>query len=54
MGLVVSITAALSIWIVLWAFDVKAIDGIILALVIVFTTIGAQMVTRYLPGDRPS
>ena len=37
MGIYVSAVVGLVIWIVLWAFNVKAIDGFILTLAIVLT-----------------
>lgn len=50
MGLVLAITAGLVAWIVLWSLDVKAIDGFILATVIIATAAGMRMVTRFIPG----
>jgi hypothetical protein len=51
MGLAVSITAALVVWLVLWAIGVKAIDGFILAILISLIAVAASMLGRFKPGQ---
>lgn len=53
MGLSVAFTAALVVWLVLWSFGIKAIDGFILAATLMFVAIGTKMVSRFLPDARP-
>ena len=43
MGIFVATVTGLAIWIVLWAFDVKAIDGFMLALAIILIATVAHM-----------
>lgn len=52
MGLILTTTFALSLWIVLWAIGAKAFDAGMLALVIVLTAQIVRMLVRYLPGNR--
>lgn len=52
MLLVLTTTAALMLWIVLWALGVKAIDGFLLAAVILLVATGVKMVLDYLPSQR--
>jgi hypothetical protein len=52
MGLIYTIVAALCLWIVCWALDVKAIDAFLIATVIIITAIGIQMLAVYSPGKR--
>ena len=47
MGIYVSAVVGLAIWIVLWAFNVKAIDGFLLTLAIVLTATVAHMAGPY-------
>lgn len=53
MGLVLSATAGLVIWIVLWATDIASgFDSILIGIVIVLLAIGTRSVLPYLPGRR--
>ena len=45
MGLAFATTIALCIWVVLWAIGVKALDGMILALLIIVVTAGVKMLS---------
>jgi hypothetical protein len=47
MTIVVSTISALALWIVLWAFDVKAFDGFMLVIAIVVGATAAWMITPY-------
>lgn len=50
MGLVVTTTVALMIWIVLWAIGTKSLDGFMIALVIITLGATAKILKPYLPG----
>lgn len=52
MGLVLATTAALLLWIVLWAIDIKAIDGFLVAITIITLAATVRMLKPYLPGGR--
>jgi hypothetical protein len=52
MGLVITATAGLCIWIVLWALNVSGFDAIMIAVVMVFLAIGIRNLLPYLPGRR--
>jgi len=52
MGLILSTTAGLSIWIVLWSVGVKAFDAFLLTLLIVLIAAAGRIVTPFLPGNR--
>jgi hypothetical protein len=53
MGIVLAATLGLCAWIVLWSLHVKAIDAIMLTLVIVIVAQTVRMLLPYLPGNRP-
>jgi hypothetical protein len=50
MGLVLATTAGLIIWVVLWSIGVKAIDGFMVAIVIITLAATGRMLKPYLPG----
>jgi hypothetical protein len=52
MGLVLTATAGLSIWIVLWALNVSGFDAILIAIVMVLIAIGVRNLLPFLPGRR--
>ena len=52
MGLVLTATAGLCIWIVLWSLNVSGLDAILLAIVMVLIAIGVRNLLPYLPGRR--
>lgn len=52
MGLVLTATAALSLWIILWALNVKAFDGILAVAGIMFIAYGLWHLLPFLPGRR--
>lgn len=52
MGLILTATAGLCIWIVLWALNVSGFDAIMLAIVMVLIAIGVRNLLPYLPGRR--
>jgi hypothetical protein len=52
MGLVLTTTAGLCIWIVIWALNVSGLDAIMIAVVMVLIAIGVRNLLPYLPGRR--
>lgn len=50
MGLVLTVTAGLVVWIVLWALGAKGFDAFMLATVIVIVGASLKIVAGYLPG----
>ena len=52
MGLILTATAGLCIWIVIWALNVSGLDAIGLALVMVLVAIGVRNLLPFLPGRR--
>jgi hypothetical protein len=53
MGLILTATTGLCIWIVLWATDLfSGFDSILIGIVMVLLAIGVRTVLPYLPGRR--
>ena len=52
MGVILTATAGLCIWIVLWALNVSGFDAILLAIVMVLIAIGVRNLLPFLPGRR--
>jgi len=52
MGVILTATAGLCIWIVLWALGISGFDAILIAIVMVLIAIGLQNVLPHLPGRR--
>jgi hypothetical protein len=52
MGLVLTITAGLIVWIVLWALGAKGFDAFMLAAAIMLVGASLKIVSGYLPGRR--
>lgn len=52
MGLILTATAGLGIWIVLWAFNVKGFDGFLITALMVLIAIAVRNLLPYLPGRR--
>jgi hypothetical protein len=52
MGLILTATAGLSLWIVLWALNIKGFDGILIAGAMVVIAIGVRNLLPFLPGRR--
>lgn len=53
MGLLLTLTAGLILWIVLWALDFKAFDAFLLTLLMVVLAATARIAAPLLPGNRP-
>jgi len=54
MGLILTLTAGLVVWIVLWALGAKGFDAFMLAAVIILVGACVKIIAGYLPGRRPS
>lgn len=52
MGLVLTLTAGLVVWIVLWALGAKGFDAFMLATVIIMVGACVKILSGYLPGRR--
>jgi hypothetical protein len=52
MGLILTGTAGLCIWIVLWALGISGFDAILIAVVMVVVAIGIHNLLPFLPGRR--
>ena len=52
MGLIITTTAGLCLWIVLWALGVSGFDGILIAVLMVLVVLGLRNVVPLLPGRR--
>ncbi len=53
MVLLLSGIAALVLWVFLWGLDMKALDALMISLLVIFLAITVHMVLPYLPGRRP-
>ncbi len=52
MGLILTVTAGLIVWIVLWALGAKGSDAFMLATVIILIGAAFRILAGYLPGRR--
>ncbi|HXB14609.1 MAG TPA: hypothetical protein VNV44_02575 [Solirubrobacteraceae bacterium] len=52
MGLVLTATAGLIVWIVLWALGAKGFDAFLIATVIILIGATLKILSAYLPGRR--
>ncbi len=52
MGLVLTVTAGLIVWITLWALGAKGFDSFLLATVIILVGASLKILSGYLPGRR--
>ena len=52
MGLILTATAGLVVWIVLWAMGSKGFDAFMLAAAITLVGATLRILSRYLPGRR--
>jgi hypothetical protein len=52
MGLVLTITAGLVVWVVLWALGAKGFDAFLLAGAIIVAGATVKILSGYLPGRR--
>jgi hypothetical protein len=52
MGILLTLIAGLTLWIVLWAIGVKGFDGFMITLVMVLVATAAHLIWPTLPGNR--
>lgn len=52
MGLIITATAGLCLWIILWALNMSGFDAILIAIVMVLVAIGVQNVVPHLTRRR--
>ena len=52
MGLILTATAGLCLWIILWSLNVSGFDAILIAVVMVLIALGIQQLLPFLPGRR--
>ncbi len=52
MGLILTATAGLSLWIIIWALNVSGFDAILIAVAMVLIAIGVRNLLPFLPGRR--
>jgi hypothetical protein len=52
MGFILTVTAGLVVWIVLWALGSKGIDAFLLATAIILVGASLRILSGYLPGRR--
>ncbi len=52
MGFIITVTAGLVVWIVLWAMGTKGFDSFLLALAIILVGASLKILSGYLPSRR--
>ena len=52
MGLILTGTAGLCVWIVLWSLNISGFDSILIAVVMVLVAIAVRNLLPFLPGRR--
>ena len=52
MGLIITATIGLCLWIIVWALNVSGLDAIMIAIVMVLVAIGVRNLIPHLPGRR--
>jgi hypothetical protein len=52
MGLILTATAGLCLWIVLWSLGISGFDAILIGILMVLIAIAVRSVIPYLPGRR--
>ncbi|MGD1056635.1 MAG: hypothetical protein ABR992_04395 [Solirubrobacteraceae bacterium] len=52
MGFILTLTAGLVIWIVMWAVGAKGIDAFLVATAVILIGATVRIVSGYLPGRR--
>ena len=50
MGLILTVTAGLIVWVVLWALGVKGFDAFMLSAAIILVGASLKILAGYLPG----
>lgn len=52
MGLILTATAGLCLWIVLWSLNVSGLDAILIGVAMVLLALGIYQLLPFLPGRR--
>jgi hypothetical protein len=52
MGLILTATAGLCLWIVLWSLNISGLDSILIGIVMVLIALGVRQLLPLLPGRR--
>lgn len=52
MGLILTATAGLCLWIILWSLNISGFDAILIAVLMVLIAIAARNLLPFLPGRR--
>jgi hypothetical protein len=52
MGLILTATAGLCLWIILWSLNISGFDSILIAIVMVLIAIAVRQLLPFLPGRR--
>jgi hypothetical protein len=52
MGLAYATTAALGLWIILWAIGAKGFDAFMVTVLVLVAAVTVRMLTPYIPGNR--
>lgn len=52
MGVILTTTAGLCLWLILWALGTSGFDAILIAIVMVLVAIAVHNLLPYLPGRR--
>ena len=52
MGLILTATAGLCLWIVLWSLNISGLDAILIGIVMVLIALGIKQLLPFLPGRR--
>jgi hypothetical protein len=50
MGLIITATIGLCLWIIIWALNVSGFDAIMIAVVMVLLAVGIRNLLPFLPG----
>ena len=54
MGVMLTVIAGLSLWIVLWALDIGPLDAFLITIAMVLVAATWRIVSPFLPGNRAS
>jgi hypothetical protein len=52
MGFAAAVTAALGLWLILWALGAKAFDSFLVSILIMVLAVAVKMLAPYAPGAR--
>lgn len=52
MGVILTATAGLCLWIILWSLNISGFDSILIAVLMILVAIGVRNVLPFLPGRR--